>query len=77
MHTNTNLDTSSKIDQSHAYCRHYANRQASEVLLPDAISSGVIYEKHGLTSTMIGLLGSDLDVTQVISAWLNYFKRLF
>ena len=63
-HTNTKRDTSSEIDPYAAYYEYYANQQASQSELPDAIASNQIHEKqgYGYADTMRDAFGSDAGV---------------
>jgi len=63
-HTNTKRDTSSEIDPYAAYYEYYANQQASQSELPDAIASNQIHEKqgYGYADTMRDAFGSDAGI---------------
>ena len=70
-HTNTKRDTSSEIDPYAAYYEYYANQQASQSELPDAIASNQIHEKqgYGYADTMRDAFGSDAGVRQIFFLW--------
>ena len=65
-HKNEKRDTSREIDPYAAYSEYYANEQATESELPDAIASNEINEKQGFTTTVQDVFGPDAGVRQIL-----------
>ena len=65
-HKNEKRDTSSEIDPYAAYSEYYANEQATESELPDAIASNEINEKQGFTTTVQDVFGPDAGVREIL-----------